>query len=539
MPSFHYLLLFIWWFAICVLLESVSLADWTSFVVVRPGNLNDSMDVLLSSHVQHYWDQSKSSFRLGLLAAHINESHPELVGTFEKRMMVGQKTVLLNTSVVDAPSVFVHGIGFMKYLYSRLLTTERRLIMMGSLNNSILQQYNVSGLDRDLIGKSMLLPLALDSVSSHLTFIKLKKEIAAHRLNKFTAYEKVKISEQSRLELDMFLDHVHKIDEIANDKERAALSIASSLFSAQLVDFNATKKQEFSVAELRMQTDLRLELGAIDFRKAMQAQQIKNNEVIALRVISAGADHSMRLRNEAINTMMSEVGRSFEFAISQTTGTSLLRFAMCLFVSIFISVVVVECTGFLRVALSSKLAHAGSNQKPREVPALATVGFQAGITLNADVDQNVRNACSWLQLSFSQSRQRMPLCSMLLLGPSGTGKSHISRVVALSSGLAVMFIGAADLQSMSSDAPIYLNGIFKDAEQAERRTIVVIDEADEIVARSAAKQHSAVIGGVICALLEALRNNSMFISVFIAARLEIHDVNPALVDRLGKASILI
>ena len=122
------------------------------------------------------------------------------------------------------------------------------------------------------------------------------------------------------------------------------------------------------------------------------------------------------------------------------------------------------------------------------------------------------------------------LSNVLILGPVGCGKSLVAKRIAEASCVGYVVIGGSDLHTLGVKAGLTLQSLFTAYRKNKKRTIVVIDDADTIIADREGDSGGGT-RSCLYSLLEILRENSPYYSVYMTSQLHVNDIDVAILDR--------
>jgi len=549
-------------FICCSSVGDDQIINWSSFNVEEIMDQGESVELIRNIPLNQYWDVTKASYRTGVLGDRVKQTHPQFVSEIDKKVTIAGRMRTAKTFVLDASLLSMHSLVAMQ----ALVASEQRL--RGQINvfdtagdsggeSEALRQVRAdsfTSLPEQAAHKSYLQHRKSALISS----VQLQSQRTTSRLDRVAmrTVQKLVLVEQEHDELLVHMGHHHEqLNSTNMEKYRQLQAMSESIESSRLEFEVATLQTQHAAAVLQVQKSLTLALETIKFRSSEELALLHQLQDFDE---SLAADTKLKLiqaeTREFMNAIFNEIYTLTYFMQDPWRALSMLRYFL---LGATLILVLFECFQLVLAAMRRLSTNSFVATVSRARPSWSLFALfrwrspdqQAlldGVLLSADARAQF---CSIVDAMRVAAARTLPLPNVLIVGPSGSGKSIVSRLIidsrVVGSEVGSMVVCGGDLQAMGDSATVFLNGVIRNCCQQRSRLILVLDEADGVIsARGPPKSTDGADGGsegaapakatnnCIFALLAGLRENSAWISLVILSRIPPVSVDSALLDRI-------
>lgn len=522
----------------------------------------DGISMIKGLPLYQFWDVLKGSFRTGLIGDVVFKSHPQFVSVLEKKVpKVGGK---LNTAAdnyaIDFSALYMYSLLALQRLMEtaeNLTTTyERSTGFQSRKGHNYEVVHNKSFVSKEETGQLKMVlhqrerRLELVAAALHEHYVGVESKLSLRNATKGADMQELHMMLQGGLR-----EHFEAINESHAAKYVQLHALASEheiqRRYRELTSLDDLHNDEVAQLHLAINVSMKaLKFRATEeLRVAIQQQQFEEQELLGTKSELLQAEVE-----EVINAFFAELYLWGQRLAADPSAA--IHAAQLLLGGIGALLLALELR---QLCLSVMQKLAGASYYPTVVRMSAAVDADCCRCLrwSAAVEEQVSGLVRALS---SAACNQLPLPNLLVVGSSGTGKSalvkRIVREVAAACGsraadLLMLPVCGADLLALGdAEAALFLNGLIRKHSNAQR-LLIVVDDADCIVASREIQQQpqSTTAGdsdenamsdvpagkastcGCLISLLAGLRENSPHIALILTARLNVSQVDPALLDR--------
>lgn len=506
------------------------------FPVLSRMSLENSWESIRDLPVHHYFDVQKGTYRVGIMGESVAESHPNFVKMVDKKILSGSSVVSLGeTPSVDVSLVFTHALAAGQLLAQRAEQVRlaavaaefaHELDRLHRAENRIRtanwnKPQNVSLRRETLVTQLEVQRLKIDSYARDT---KAKKDALA-----LLGQEKSKAHLQHHEILTGFLNNSYAFR--AEMKRRAAVGRHANEEEKAVAEEIGMLEGDFEHQFALLEAEQLVELDLIRTKHAEIAQLERLNEPTAERLLQAEQALAQKEMNQIIETLFSEARLLFRDLLGDVYKLYKLSVAFMGFIVLY--ALALELAPALRFlwARTTRKSIISTAAQSRSMFMSSSAMLEAMVLTSKA--REVLGEIALAMRTTSLGGGRLPF--VLFHGEPGTGKTLAARSVATDSKLQCAVLCAADLLALGAKAGLHLRQLLHMAETGRRPTVVIIDEADEILSdRAQLAAMMSLPSSCLYALLHSMREGHTNLSIIVTTRKPIHEIDSALLDRIDR-----
>lgn len=530
--------------------------------------LEKSLETLITLPIHYYFDVLKGSYRIGVLGESIVQSHPQLVIKVDKKVLLKPtgnnepKMVSVdNLPVVDSTQLFTHMMGAVKLLSERSVNFEcvksnssiRKFSVDDDLRLQLEEEHQrLRGVlkrinDMKVKPKSLLLRRETLQVRQRHQQLLLEKEQMKSKAAKEVMGMLLQDRRTVHLRHHEALINISSVSyairsEVPADDILESYSLyKDSVDSIGPADVHEENDSENKLVEMEFEHQLAVlkaeysqEIQNIKTRQAEFVRLEKMNEPIAQKLIETEHRLGQIESSQVLDTFFVEMGVLFNDVFG--TRERIMKLSAAIFGFLILFAISLELAPALRSMWSSmtrkRILNICESHQSWLFRKAVVERMLDKMTLSRSVREILVESAELLR-NASETRSGLPF--VLLHGEAGTGKSMGARALAIDSGLAYATLCGADLQALGSKAGLHLRLVLEAAEKRSTPLVVIIDEADAIIAnRVEVALSKSLPSSCLYCLLQSMRHNSQKLSIILTTRRPVCDVDSAILDRLDR-----
>lgn len=505
-----------------------------------------SLSTVLGLPLSYFFDVIKGTYRVGILGGAIQNSHPDLVQLVSRRVFVNGETIMMNdVPTVDVPLVFTHVLAAVQVLAGRA-DELRKSLLVGADGTEEENSKLMTAQYQDLLAakhramewrqRPKNVSLLLDTMTARVKTQELR--LAGHEAGAARRKLSLAAIEQARKELH--LQHHQILLGLAND---AAVSLATLYIPStadpilqesaggELGEAAATdemllqKEHVHQLARLEQESNLDIEMVMNRTREISRMERI--NEPTAARLLKVEHELVSKETSQLVDAIFNEFGALTARTFSD--GRTTLKACLAIVIFLVVLAAVLELAPAVRAVLAS-ISRSYTANTYGCGSRVKVAGSLDAMTLSSSTKESLLQLGANLR-GAAQTGAKLPY--ILFCGEAGTGKTMAARAVAQDSGLAVSALCGADLEALGLSAGLHLRQLLDGAARGRGgKTLVIIDEADSIIASREYSETKTAASPCLFSLLQAMREGSSNLCIIITTRKKVHDIDSALLDRL-------
>ena len=507
-----------------------------------------SLSTVLGLPLSYFFDVIKGTYRVGILGAAIQNSHPDLVQLVSRRVFVNGETVMMNdVPTVDVPLVFTHVLAAVQVLATRADELRESLLLLRPdgdgedlIHTAAQYQDLLVAKDRAMQWKQRPknVTLLLDTMTARAKTQELR--LAGHQANAEMKRKSLAAAEQARKKLHLQYHQV--ILGLVNDSAAASLTTLYASHSADstfleestAVDLaEAARTDEMLMRKehahqlTRMEQESNLDVEVVMNRVMELSRMERLNEPTAARLLEVEHELARKETNQLVDAIFNEIGVLTARIFSD--GSAMLTACLAIIAFLVVLAAVLELAPAVRAVLISFNRIHIANPHRRGSKIKLAEGLEA-MTLSASSKASLSQLGATLRGAATMGAK---LPHVLFCGEAGTGKTMAARAVALDSGLAVSALCGADLEALGLSGGLHLRQLLDAAAKGRGgKRIVIIDEADSIIASREGSGAKTPATPCLFSLLQAMGEASSNLCIIITTRKKMHDIDSAFLDRI-------
>jgi hypothetical protein len=538
--------------------------NWSSFSVEELMDPGESVALIRNIQFNQYWDVTKASYRTGVLGERMKQTHPQFVSEVDKKVTIAGKMRTAKTFVLDSSLLSMHSLVAMQALVASEQLYRGKINVFDTTSGTesearrLVSADNFTSLPEQAAHKSYLQHRKSALTSS----IQLQSQRTKSRLDRVAlrTVQKMEVVEREHAELLAYMGHHHeKLNSTNVEKYRELQALTERIESSRLEFEVATLKTQHEAAVDQVRRSVTLALETIKFRSSEELALLHQLQDFDA---SLATDTKLKLiqaeTREFMDAIFNEVYALTSFVHDPWRALSLLRYFL---LGATLILVLFECFQLALAAMrrlstksfvatvSRSTSHSRSWTLFRWGRPEQQASLLDGVLLSAESRAQL---CGIIDAMRVAAAQTLPLPNVLIVGPSGSGKSIISRLIidsrVVGSEVGNMIVCGGDLQAMGDGATVFLNGVIRNCCQQRSRLILVLEEADGVVSARGPPTSTDGVGegaasakaasnnnnnnNCIFSLLAGLRENSAWISLVIVSRVAAVNIDSALLDRI-------
>ena len=487
--------------------------NWSIFSDVKPANITESLNILRSIPIYHYFDAIKGSYRTNVIGETIESVYPDLVVRLERKHTKNNKQFTYEVPVLDSTIYFMHfiigvqaaeaqvtelynkienmfmNINASHYKLNTLLSKNfpaiHRILRLASSNFTQSTDKD-SDVDQSFEWKpSLLLQQEIEVCQTMLSVIESKYKKIANKVSIALAQseqlhmmKKNLHDEQHEQEISMLNQSYQNLFQIETKRVDEMDRLQQQAMNIQLTMDLEVVKFEHDMAMQRINSTIQTAVDSIKVRGELMAQSERDNEAYHLSLLERKEEMSRKILITSLNELMDDFGRAVSSALEKPWYLVLWLGKLCgvvLGVAVFYELII--ATKFLvmkyllsknkRVAYSRNVTIHQSNDNHRNVGNKSNMNHDTN-TLVLSVTQTfkISEMAEILSMAAAKYRTGCPapaLPSMLLVGPPGVGKSMAAVAIAERACLPYAVLQGADLEAQGPQAGWTLRQLLSDA----------------------------------------------------------------------------
>ena len=537
---------------------------------IEPINSTDILDRLLQVPMKLYeykLDSVLGRTQTGLMSSDVVKVFPEAVEIADTYALPQRDkskpiTVLSNYPLVDKSVIFMHSIAAIQAIqdkYETLAIDVQAFLQKGASEDPMkhFQQNHgsvlfektwISSKDLALSRKAAQTRYSLAEIAIQKTMdagtkrvqrsvyrrdLRQKARIMRHhRLENFTAEVMARIAEIDLVRRKQ-LDHIKNLT--LSQQHNYDVSVLEFEFTDQL------SRNNFEVTAM---------MDLVKYKVGLMKET--EDEEHTMTMMQARDKITRQKVLELVDGAFAEFSTLVEL-VQIDPRTLVWRCSVALLVVIVLTALY-ESAVVVRNHCIKKMTMGSSECAVKEKPSEQSETLQLMSVEDLIVDDSAAYALRKFCATVTNSRGSLPLATVLISGPSGTGKTVIARTMSHTCDAVCIFVDGNALQSAGDTAGASLRALFENVRsevsynKSFRRwlwpftknqpTVIIIDDADVLIssrfADGSGNDTSVNVHCCLYVLLEALRRESLHsdVSVLVTTSLSVSMVDPALLDRL-------
>lgn len=514
--------------------------------LLAPVRTEECLSTVLNMPLNYFFDVIKGTYRVGILGRTIQTSHPEFVQMVSKRIvLLSGEATMEEVPVVDAPLVFTHVLAAVQVLAHRAdrlwNSLGPLLVAKETLSFEMTAKYH------DLLAahaKAMQwrqrphnMSMMLDTITVRTALQGLKLEALARNISK----KKARLQNLLQVRKDLHLQHHNALLTIANKSHHELSAIQNSSPSIPEGDGVSSQQPHDVTDEMLMYNEHMHHLAMLEEGCQLDIEVAKkrtrelslverHDEPMAIRLMEVEHELARKETSQFFDAIFNEVGTLM--ALTFHDGKTTWNVCMATLAFLIIVAAILELAPALRALRASFTrrqainTHRAAANKKYGKPSVSIEAMTLSVSTKASLVQLAK----MLRAAAKSGKSKLPY--VLFYGEAGTGKTLGARAVALDSGLSFTALSGADLQALGVSAGLHLRQLLDAAERGNRKAMVIIDEADLIIATR--EGNKSMANPCLFSLLQAMRENSSNLCIVITTRKPLSEIDSALLNRLDK-----
>lgn len=533
--------------------------DWSSYTIEQEVNPMESVELVKCLPIYHFWDNSKKAFRTGLIGDRLLDTFPDLVSQIKRPTSASGK-VFEESYAVDTNTIFTHTLSVLRYLFNVSVDISDNLSAR-YIPQQILQQQKdtmlkISGWD-ELRKKESDLKQKYELVIKQIEKMQHKRKIKEYGISYRQNKTKGLISASHHILFDRLVAHYNNIS-VINKEKFEKLEVIQNITAHKKYEIEKSVLEKQFIEDIKvLENEVELVRETAVFRLLEQQKAASELDSSSIRIMLAQSEASGKNVELMVSTVFQDI--IYRFGTVLADPSNILRLGQFLFLILFVVVFTMEAYRVLHVFIT-KMFFDGLPIKKTKVSSEVKKKWDnnklennqlfrsSGIFLEQSLEDQLK---SFLRTLVIAERNNLNLPNALFTGPAGVGKSlSIKRFTELSV-LPCTILNSGDLEALGKGAGLFLREIADSCKNNKKKLILIIEDSDSLISSRAndklinkekennflyevseGNKSSVSVSNCLFSLLEAIRDNSKYLSIILTCRLAVNKVDIAILDRV-------
>ena len=513
-----------------------------------------SIDIVKELPMTYYFDVLLGKFRFGILGENLVKLRPELVSRVTKKSVNknSNDNISYSVDVVESQSIFTIGMSAVQH-FSELIQSSRQE------GNKIHSEYelindSLSALkklyDEALIETSLDIHTKRESIElnseMHDLLLRQQTNQKERKMMSVNSGVSVRTEMQKAQSFHLLNETLYHLQTIKDLKEEHLKSLNQIKGNRLFMDIKKEREMlefNFMVDIERMKKNLEETHLYSHFRIEEEKRIDKETEQSILNVMTAEHELASIEIGSVINTVVEEL-KLFTSQIfgnwKDTLRWSLTVLFVALFVTFFYEFASMIRVIILKITNKKVITRYNQNRKSLLRSILQRIRGIPDQNLhkidNVILKSNTKESCLELIDCLKEGASKsFELQHVLIYGDPGTGKSICADALAYDSGIQYITLSVPEFLGLGSHAAVYIFDLLNKIKRGKTPTIVIIDEADDIILeRNDSISSNGFTQGCFYVLLQAMRESSLHLSVIVTTSLALSEIDTAILDRIDR-----